>query len=327
MVLEHIAALLLGFAADLLLGDPAGWWHPVRGIGHLIEMGEARLRRPGRDEYLAGVCLVAWVCLATGVVTAVIIYGAGLIHPFFRFVAEVVMCWQILALKSLKKESMKVYAALKAGELEAARYAVSMIVGRDTDCLDKTGIAKAAVETVAENTSDGVVAPFLCLLIGGPVLGFLYKAVNTMDSMVGYRNERYEYFGKAAARLDDLVNWIPARLSAFLMIAAAYLLGYDGASAIRIFRRDRYQHKSPNSAQTEAVCAGALNIQLAGDASYFGATVKKPYIGDAVRKVEYEDIRRANRLLYGAAFLLAGLTTGGYLWLLISTGAISTAMR
>lgn len=180
-----------------------------------------------------------------------------------------------------------------------------MIVGRDTDKLDEEGIAKAAIETVAENTSDGVIAPMLYLALGGPVLGFFYKAVNTMDSMVGYKNETYLYFGRAAAKLDDIVNFIPARVSACLMIAAAFLSGggFSGKNAVYIYRRDRRNHASPNSAQTEAVCAGALGIRLAGDASYFGKTVKKPYIGDALRSVEYEDMKRANRLLYGTAWI------------------------
>ena len=200
---------------------------------------------------------------------------------------------------------MKVYRELKKDDLEAARYAVSMIVGRDTQVLDATGVAKAAVETVAENTSDGVIAPLIYLAIGGPILGFMYKAINTMDSMVGYKNDKYMYFGRCAAKLDDVVNYIPARISALLMIAVSFLPGkaYDGKGAWRIWRRDRRKHASPNSAQTEAVCAGSLGVQLAGDASYFGKIVKKPTIGDALRPVEYEDIKRANGLLYRTAIL------------------------
>ena len=179
------------------------------------------------------------------------------------------------------------------------------VVGRDTALLNEEGVAKAAIETVAENTSDGVIAPMIYTAIGGPVLGFFYKAVNTMDSMVGYKNDRYLYFGRAAARLDDLVNYIPSRISAYLMIVAAYFLGSDfsGRRAFKIYQRDNRNHASPNSAQTEAACAGALGIRLAGDASYFGKLVKKPFIGDAVRPVEYEDIRRVNRLMYGTAWL------------------------
>ena len=220
------------------------------------------------------------------------------------------------ATKCLKVESMKVYKALKKDDLEGARYAVSMIVGRDTQVLDATGVAMAAVETVAENTSDGVIAPLIYLAIGGPILGFMYKAINTMDSMVGYKNDKYMYFGRCAAKLDDVVNYIPARISALLMIAVSFLPGkaYDGKGAWRIWRRDRRKHASPNSAQTEAVCAGSLGVQLAGDASYFGKIVKKPTIGDAHRPVEYEDIKRANGLLYRTAILCECLALIGLLW-------------
>jgi len=200
---------------------------------------------------------------------------------------------------------MKVYKALADKDIEGARYAVSMIVGRDTAVLDEKGIIKAAVETVAENTSDGVIAPMLYLIIGGPVLGMTYKAINTMDSMIGYHNDRYEYFGRCAARLDDIVNYLPARLSALLMIAAAFIgREFNGRHAVKIFKRDRYNHKSPNSAQTESVLAGALEVQLAGDAYYFGKLNKKPFIGDPVREIENEDIRRANRLMYITTGLL-----------------------
>lgn len=318
--------LFIGFLLDLLLGDPLGRFHPVCGIGWLIGKTEKILRRltVSKDVQLyAGIGLVIIVCSITGFIAGGIIFLAGLIHPWVSFAVQCFLCWQILAIHSLKKESMKVYVPLKRGEVEKARQAVAMIVGRDTWSLDDIQITKAAVETIAENTSDGVIAPLFYIAIGGPVLGFLYKAVNTMDSMVGYHNDKYEYFGKAAARLDDLVNIIPSRLSAVLMILAAWILRYDARGAWRIYRRDRYQHKSPNSAQTESVCAGALQIRLAGDASYFGTIVKKPYIGDDIRPVEYEDICRANRLLYVTAILMAILASGGYLCLKISMGAIS----
>lgn len=213
------------------------------------------------------------------------------------------MCYQLLATKALKDESMKVYERLKAGDLPGARKAVSMIVGRDTESLDEAGVTKAAVETVAENASDGIIAPMLFMAVGGPALGYFYKAVNTMDSMVGYKNEKYLYFGRFAAKLDDVVNYIPARLSGCIMAAAAVFVSLDAGEAWRIFKRDRYNHASPNSAQTEAVMAGALRVQLAGDAWYFGKLYKKKTIGDDIRPVEYEDIRKANRLLYATAVL------------------------
>ena len=198
---------------------------------------------------------------------------------------------------------------MKKQDLEASRKAVSMIVGRDTSVLDETGVAKAAIETVAENTSDGVIAPMLYTALGGPVLGFFYKAVNTMDSMVGYKNQRYLHFGRVAAKLDDVMNYIPARISAYLMIGVSFVMGkeFSGKQAYRIYKRDNRKHASPNSAQTESVCAGALGIQLAGNASYFGKIVEKPYIGDETRKVVYEDIRRINRLMYATACFCEGV--------------------
>lgn len=302
-----ILAVALGFLLDLLIGDPRWIYHPVRLVGHLISALEKLLRgafpKTERGELAAGALLLA---LTAGITTAAAwgaLLLAGWIHPCVRFLAETVMCCQLLATKSLKDETMKVYDALREKDLEKARYAVSMVVGRDTAVLDDTGVTKAAVETVAENTSDGIIAPLLFMVIGGAPLGFFYKAVNTMDSMVGYKNDRYLYFGRAAARFDDVLNYIPARLSAALMTAAAALCKMDAKNAWRIYKRDRYCHSSPNSAHTEAVAAGALHIQLAGNAYYFGKLYEKPTLGDADRPVEYEDIRRACRLLYGTAIL------------------------
>ena len=221
----------------------------------------------------------------------------------FSFLLACVFCWQLLAAKSLRTESLKVEKALEEEGLEAGRRAVSMIVGRDTRDLTEEGVIKAAVETVAENTSDGVTAPLFYMILAGPLGGFAYKAVNTMDSMVGYKNEKYQYFGTCAARLDDAAGFIPARLSALFMTAAAFLAGYDGRNAWRILKRDRKNHKSPNAAHTEAVMAGALDVQLAGDAWYFGKLVRKPFIGDGIRPIERQDIRRACRLEYATALL------------------------
>lgn len=309
----HMIAFLMGFLLDQLLGDPYFLPHPVRLIGKLISGTERRLRRKNprndidksRREFRQGAAMVLIVLVSVVIVSSFLLLAAYQIHPYVGMAVEILMTYQILAVKCLKVESMKVYHCLKESDLGRARAAVSMIVGRDTKCLNEEGVAKAAVETVAENTSDGVVAPMLYLAAGGPILGFLYKAVNTMDSMVGYKNEKYLYFGRAAAKLDDFVNFLPARISALLMITASYLSGRDfsGKGAWRIYRRDRRKHASPNSAQTESVCAGALSIRLAGDASYFGKIVKKPYIGEELRKVEYEDIKRANHLMYVTAWL------------------------
>ena len=306
----HIAAFGLGFLLDLVLGDPYCLPHPIRLIGNLIAVLDRRLqgkasKRDDKREFKKGIVLVCVVLAVTVAVTTAILLAAYCLHPYIGLLVETIMTYQILATKCLKVESMKVYKCLKDQNLQAARQAVSMIVGRDTEVLDEEGVAKAAIETVAENTSDGVIAPMLYTAIGGPILGFFYKAVNTMDSMVGYKNDRYLYFGRAAAKLDDAVNYIPARISAYLMIAAAFCSGsrFSGKNAFRIYKRDRRKHASPNSAQTESACAGALGIRLAGDARYFGKVVKKPYIGDALRGVEYEDIRRANRLMYGTAWM------------------------
>lgn len=317
----HILAFGAGFLLDQLLGDPYFLPHPIRGIGWLIAETEKVLRSgnpqensTGREaaERRQGKLLVVVVLLLTGIVAALILSGAYVLHPKLGMVIEAVMTYQILAARCLQVESSKVWKQLNAGNLEEARKAVSMIVGRDTERLTEEGVAKAAVETVAENTSDGVIAPMLYTALGGPVLGFLYKAVNTMDSMVGYKNEKYLYFGRAAAKLDDVVNFLPARVSALLMIGTAFVSGknYSGKQAWRIWRRDNRKHASPNSAQTESVCAGALGIQLAGDASYFGKVVKKPYIGDSTRAVEAEDIRRTNRLMNRTAWICELLCLG-----------------
>ncbi len=320
-MINHITAFFAGFLLDLLLGDPYRLPHPVRLIGKLIAKLDGALlgkldgrERDKKREFRRGILLVLLVLTATVAASALILYLAYRFSTVFGIAVESVMTYQVLATKCLKQESMKVYTKLKENDLPGARRAVSMIVGRDTAALDETGVAKAAIETVAENTSDGVIAPMLFLALGGPVLGFFYKAVNTMDSMVGYQNDRYSFFGRAAAKLDDAVNFLPARISAVLMTAACTLAGkeYHGKDAWKIYKRDRRKHKSPNAAHTEAVCAGALGIRLAGDASYFGKPVKKPFLGDALRAVEYEDIVRANRLLY----LTAGLCEGACLALL-----------
>lgn len=311
----HIIAFIAGFVLDLLIGDPHFIPHPVRLIGSLISFLDKRLNSDVKynsseneanlTKYKRGVLLAFTVIFATFAVSVIILVAVYSINLYAGIIAEAVMTWQILATKCLRVESMRVYDALRTDGVEAGRRAVSMIVGRDTSVLDEAGVTRAAVETIAENTSDGVIAPMLYTAIGGPVLGFVYKAVNTMDSMLGYKNDKYMYFGRFAARLDDVVNFIPARISAYLMIVAAFIGGrqFDGRNAYRIFKRDRFNHASPNSAQTESVCAGALRVQLAGDAVYFGRLVKKKYIGDRLREIEYEDIKRANRLMYITAFL------------------------
>ena len=310
---ERIAVVIAGFVLDMIFGDPHWLYHPVRAIGKCIEVCERifvkllniswEREKDILKKRIAGILIVIVVLLFSVGVPFIILYAAGRINFYLKTAIECIMCYQLLAAKSLKNESMKVYYALEKGDIEGARQAVSMIVGRDTKSLDEEGITKAAVETVAENTSDGVIAPLLFIMCFGVLGGFFYKAVNTMDSMIGYRNDKYCYLGTAAARLDDIVNFIPARISAVFMIVSAFILRLDYKNALRIFKRDRYKHKSPNSAQTEAVCAGALNVELAGNAYYFGKLYVKPVIGDRGRKIEVFDIVRANRLMYCTAFV------------------------
>ena len=314
-----LAALVIGFCIDLLVGDPHSFPHPVVLIGKCISVLERVLRcicpKTPTGERAAGAILWGAVVIISTAVPALLLWLCGLVSPWLRLALESVMCWQILAVKSLRDESMAVCRKLEAGEIEGARYAVSMIVGRDTKPLSEAGIARAAVETVAENTSDGVIAPMFYMALAGPAGAYFYKSVNTMDSMIGYRSEKYEYFGKCAAKMDDALNFLPSRISGLLIVAAAAFLprerktGFRGSgkNALRIFLRDRKKHASPNSAQTESACAGALGIQLAGPAVYFGILHEKPKIGDSLRAPEYDDIRRANRLMYAASCSAVGI--------------------
>lgn len=317
----HLLALVLGFCIDLIFGDPHSIPHPVVLIGRLISAMEKLVRKifpkTVRGENVAGGVLWLLVVLIPTAVSLGILYLGYKISPWLGLALESIMCWQILATKSLKVESMKVYTALKAGNPAEYRRAVSMIVGRDTAALDDKAVARAAVETVAENTSDGIIAPMLYLAIGGAPLGFFYKAVNTMDSMLGYVEMPYKNIGLVPAKMDDFFNFLPARLSALLMLLAGWLEGLDIRRGWRIWRRDRRNHASPNSAQTESVCAGLLGLRLAGDAYYHGVLHKKPYIGDPVREIEYEDIPRACRLLYGTAIVSLVLFCGIKLLLLL----------
>lgn len=306
----------VGFALDMVLGDPRRLPHPICFIGKLIAWLEKKIRAAVRSEIFAGVLLAVIVMASCYGIPYIVLFAAGKISSYFSIALETLFCYTIFAAKSLKTESMKVYYPLVKGDKDEAKEYLSYIVGRDTEKLDETGIIKATVETVAENTTDGVVAPLLFMVVGGAPLAFLYKGINTMDSMIGYRNEKYIRFGKFAARLDDAANYIPARISAFFMIIASALTGLDYKNAFKIYSRDRKNHKSPNSAQTESVCAGALNIQLAGNAYYFGELVQKPTIGDGNREIEPGDIILANRLMYMTSILtvIAALAVKGVLW-------------
>lgn len=312
--------LLPAVALDLILGDPHWMPHPVRWMGRTISGLETLLRRlfpkTPAGERGAGIVLALALPTLFGGGSALILWGLGQVSPWLSWVVQLWFTYQLLAARSLQKESIAVYYPLKAHDLEEARRAVSRIVGRDTQALDETGVAKAAVETVAENTCDGVTAPLIFLFLGGLPAGMAYKAVSTLDSMVGYKNDKYRFFGWASARLDDILNFIPARLSGLLLcLGAALLPGCSGRQAWTIFWRDRRKHASPNSAHTEAACAGALGVRLAGDASYFGKVVHKPTLGDPVRPVESEDIPRACCLMYAGAGLLLLLFAGLAVWL------------
>ena len=314
-LLLQTAAIFAGFLIDFFVGDPYSIPHPVVGIGKWISFFDRKLRRGNSNpkDVGRGALTVVLVALISTGVPALVLELSWRLHPAAYFAVNAIMCWQILAARQLFREGKKVQRALEKGDTEGARAAVSMIVGRDTDVLDENGICRAAVETVAENASDGVIAPLFWTFLFGAAGGFFYKSINTMDSMLGYKNEKYLYFGRAAARTDDVVNYIPARLSAVLMIAACPLCRLDGKNARRIFRRDRYKHASPNSAQTESTVAGALGVRLAGDAVYGGVVKKKEFIGDPIREIEPYDITRAGRLMYvaSALTLLLGLILRG----------------
>ena len=311
-------AVLGGFVLDAVFGDPAWLPHPVVLMGKCISKLEKTLRarfpKTQQGELLAGAVLAFCLPVGTFLLTSAVCLLAAKISPWLGLAVQMFWCGQALAAKGLVQESRNVYGELVKPDLPAARKAVSRIVGRDTENLTAEGVTKAAVETVAENASDGVIAPLLYMLLGGAPLALTYKAVNTMDSMVGYKNETYLYFGRAAAKLDDVANYIPSRFAALLWVAAAALTGSDAKGAWRIWRRDRRNHASPNSAQTESACAGALGVQLAGPAYYFGEYYPKPTIGDALRPIEPQDILRADRMMYAASVLalVLGLVIRGF---------------
>ena len=303
-------AVLGGFVLDALFGDPAWLPHPVVYMGKAISKLEKflrpRLPKTPQGELLGGAIVAFCLPVGTFLLTGLVCWGAARLHPLLGLAVQMFWCGQALAARGLVQESTNVYIELKKPDLPGARKAVSRIVGRDTAELTAEGVTKAAVETVAENASDGVIAPLLYMLIGGAPLALTYKAINTMDSMLGYKNEKYLYFGRVPAKLDDVANYIPSRLAGLLWVAAAAFTHNDAKGAWKIWRRDRRRHASPNSAQTESACAGALGVQLAGPAYYFGEYYAKPTIGDALRPIEPEDILRANQMMYVASsFALA----------------------
>ncbi|MBE6004883.1 MAG: cobalamin biosynthesis protein CobD [Lachnospiraceae bacterium] len=311
---ERIMILIMALILDLVFGDPHNWFHPVMAMGRAIEWLEKALRKtfkisdePEADKTkkrVAGGILAVIMLVVFTVIPLVIMNISKMFGDNISWAISAFLAYQMLAMKQLKRESMKVFEALKKRDIKGAREAVSMIVGRDTKRLNETGIVKASVETVAENASDGVVAPLLFMMVFGVAGGWFYKAVNTMDSMIGYKNDKYRYFGTAAAKLDDVLNFIPARVTALFMVIASAFLNLNWKNALKIWMRDAKKSTSPNSGQTEAVMAGALGVTLLGDAWYFGKLVKKPEIGDKLREVVPEDIEIANRVMYLSVFMI-----------------------
>ncbi len=317
--------IAIGFILDLILGDPLWLPHPIVYIGKAISILKKKIQkklygslyeelsvkeketlpREEKKEQIFGMILSLIIVIGTFLIVFFALCLAEKIHPWLRYILETFWIYQILATKCLKTESMKVYEKLREGNLEGARVEISYLVGRDTASLNEEEVAKATIETVAENTSDGVIAPLFYIAIFGAPLGMAYKAINTLDSMVGYKNDEFINLGRFAAKLDDIANFIPARLCAVMMMLGTLILGFNFKGSVKIFKRDRYAHLSPNSAQTESVAAGALNIQLGGTHDYFGKPVVKPTIGDNIRIVEYDDIKKCNQLLYAAAILMA----------------------
>ena len=302
-----VAAIVVGFILDLILGDPHWLPHPICLIGNLISFLDKHLRKlfgfSQQGLLIGGALLVVLVAGLAYAVPYFILHFAAMLSWELAFVLECIMFYQIFATKCLKDESMWVYDALAKNDLAEARVKLSWIVGRDTKELTEEEVTKATVETVAENTADGIIAPMVFMFLGGAPLAFLYKGINTMDSMVGYKNDKYLYFGRAAAKMDDVFNFIPARITGLVMIVAAYFLNMNARGAWKIFWRDRYNHLSPNSAMTESVAAGALDIQLGGGHYYFGKWVPKKTIGDNLRPVAREDIVAVNNLLYLTAII------------------------
>ncbi len=312
--MELVYVVLLGFLIDLILGDPPWMPHPVIYIGRLISLCEKILRKvfpkTERGEIIAGFFLTVTVIGISTVLPYFVLYCFEYVNPWIKYALEIFWCWQIFASKSLAKAAKQVRNEIEKNDIKEARKYVSYIVGRDTQALDFKQIIKAVCETVAENTSDGIIAPMFYLIIGGVPMGFFYKAGNTLDSMVGYKNEKYLNFGKVSAVFDDILNFIPARITGFVMCIASFLCGLNGKNAFKIFFRDRRNHVSPNAGNPESACAGALGVELLGDASYFGKVYKKKTIGDALKEIENSDIEKTNRLMYASAVLSLILMAG-----------------
>ncbi|NTV14746.1 MAG: cobalamin biosynthesis protein CobD [Desulfobulbaceae bacterium] len=308
-----VVQIILALGLDALLGDPRWLPHPVRLVGRLAAWFERLWRRLLKNERRAGIATLILVLLVTGIVGGLLLWGAGKIHPRLGDLVAILMLYTCFAARDLLAHSRRVYEALKADDLAEARQRVALLVGRDTAELDQAGVVRACVESVAENSSDGIVAPLFWAVVGGPVGALIYKAISTLDSTFGYKNEQYRHFGWASARLDDLVNYIPARLAGVGLVAAALVCGLDSDRAWRIYRRDCGNHASPNSGHPEAAVAGALGLQLGGVSSYFGQQVAKPTMGDALAEVQPGHILAVNRLVLTLTVLAALVLLAGRL--------------
>ncbi|MBN2516367.1 MAG: cobalamin biosynthesis protein CobD [Deltaproteobacteria bacterium] len=299
------------YITDLIVGDPRRIPHPVVIIGKLVTVVEGCIRRGffGFNEKKSGIILWFVVIIPVYFITWGIVSGCYLIHSVFGLMIAIILSSLTLATRSLYEQSRMVIDALVSGHIEDARKSLSMIVGRDTDNLDDEEIFRAVIETVSENLSDGIVAPMFYLALGGPPLAMAYKAVNTLDSMVGYQNERYGDLGFFSAKMDDIFNWIPARLTGLIIVIVSFTLGYEGRNAWKIMRRDGRNHSSPNSGIPEAATAGALNIQLGGKIQYFGAVTNKPTIGDKMKQTDREAVKKAWVIMFAASLFMAGTCT------------------
>lgn len=299
-------SIIGAFFIDLLLGDPYDFPHPVRFVGKYISFYEKRVRKmePSSNRLrVLGIGLTLSTVILTYTITFLVLYLCKRVNIYLFYIVNMIFLWTCIAPRCLQKEAMKIYVLLKEGKIIEARKQLSYIVGRDTEHLKEKEIGRAVVETVAENTSDGVIAPLFYMSLGGAPLAMAYKAINTLDSMVGYKEGIYLYFGWSSARLDDVANYIPARITALLMLLVCPLFKMDFKNCFKIIMRDRKNHASPNSAYSEAATAGALGVQLGGSNYYFGKLVEKPTIGDAIKELNKEHIIDAIKLMYGATIL------------------------
>ncbi|WP_394867435.1 adenosylcobinamide-phosphate synthase CbiB [Paraclostridium bifermentans] len=300
-----ILVMVIAYLLDLVIGDPYSFPHPVRFIGNLIRFTEGKIRiifKSKKQLKIGGVLLWTITVGFTALVTNLILNLLCINNIFYVIIASIIL-YTTLSTKCLADEAKKIYEVLKTGDIEKSRKQLSYIVGRDTTSLNENEIIRATVETVAENTVDGIISPMMYGFIGGPVLAMAYKAINTLDSMVGYKNEKYGDIGFASAKIDDIANFIPARITPFFMMIASFILGFNSKKSIKIAMRDRKNHKSPNCAYAEGAVAGALEVQLGGTNMYFGEKVYKPTIGDKDRELEAEDILRTNKIMYLTSFI------------------------